>query len=120
MSNFAGPVLSYLALLGLILTTGIATFETLKESLTRQFVQTTQAISGSGVTAERSGSSSPGDLYTHIFGEEKPGIELAEFSEERRDASPEGSGEQGALENHFSSMERLGAGISAKLSGRTP
>ena len=56
----------------------------------------------------------------HLFGEEKPGIELAEFSEEWKDADPEGSGERDTIDNHLSRMERLGGEISAKLSGKAP
>jgi len=119
MSNLTGPILTYIALIGLILTTGIATFETIQSSLSRQFIETTKGISGSRVSADRTVPAGE-DLYSYLYSEENPGVDLAEYSEDGAAGNPEEAGKQGILVKHFSRLERIGDRIAAKLSGGSP
>jgi hypothetical protein len=83
MGKYTGPVLTYLALLGLILTTGVATLGSIRQSLGTQLSRITHFA-----TATRSSSiSAQGDSLEELYQQLRTGEttlknqNIADFSE---------------------------------------
>jgi len=122
MSRYVAPILIYLALFGLIFTTGIATFGRIQDTINSQLSRATGSASTPQLHSPASVNlAAVEDLYQEIYKAEKQGgLELAEFSEESLGTEAAPSSEQTPVNNHLTSLKRLGRHISVKISGQEP
>jgi len=122
MSRYIAPILTYLALFGLIFSTGIATFDRIQDTINTQLSRATGSASAPQLPSPAPVNlAAVEDLYQEIYKSEKQGgLELAEFSEESLETELDPSGEKNPLTNRLTSLKRLGRYISVKLSGQEP
>lgn len=121
MTRFAGPILVYLALIGLIITTGISAFGRVQHTLGSQINRLTRSLSDGTGGGPPDAWDEPGmdALSVEVFPVDRlPAPRLAEYSEAPGRDEPGEPRSRASVAEHMALVEGLASAVSDGLAGR--